>query len=98
MPGGSPVAVHVNGALPPELTFTAREHDAPIVQSEKDPPYGAIAASVGDTPMTTIDTTLLYEAKVTLSVTVIIGVYFAGPALTRPEIVPSAAIERPPGN
>ena len=33
MPGGSPVAVHVNGALPPFWTRTVRLHVTPIVQS-----------------------------------------------------------------
>src|SRR3954462_4038751 len=33
IPGGSPAAVHVNGAMPPDCTLKVRLHGTPMVQS-----------------------------------------------------------------
>ena len=57
MPGGSPVTVHVNGAVPPENTPMLRSQRVAKVQSSSDV---KMAGSAGGTPTTSIDIGLLY--------------------------------------
>ena len=60
IPGGRPVAVHVNGAVPP-LTFTPRLHGTPMVQSSMNEPYGLTDGNAAGTATTAIDMLLVYE-------------------------------------
>ena len=60
MPGGSPLAVHVNGAVPPFCTLMVRLHATPIVQSSSAPcAADAIDGSVAAAPTTSIDIVLV---------------------------------------
>ena len=96
MPGGRPLALHVNGAVPPLITWMARLHGTPSVQSLKGPSYGRTWPSVGGVPITSIARRFLYDTLL-LSVTVVSKLYLVGPPVTVPEITPAELIERPFG-
>jgi len=82
MPAGRPLAVHENGAVPPEALIP-RLHADPIVQSSKFGPYGFNEGSRGGTPMTSSDIVLVYDALL-VSVAVTLTVNFPGPVLALP--------------
>ena len=99
MPGGKPVAVHVNGDVPPRRTPIPRLHLTPIVQSSRLLYVDrSIDGSATGTPITSIDSDLLDE---TLWLSVTVTKNGAGPdvtnAATVPEIAPDGLNERPVG-